>query len=178
MRPGQFMPSSRESEESPVPRPQDHGNGNGNGNGEARARRQLVLDPVAIYTCDASGVIDYFNDRAAELWGRRPAIGDTNERFCGAYMLFRPDGSHMPHGQCPMADVVSGKISGVQDAEFHIARPDGSHVVVIVNIVPLIDHGHIVGAANSFYDVADRSYVEGMHETAARETTIATSQFG
>jgi PAS domain-containing protein len=171
MRPGQLMPSSRESEVSPIPRPQDHGKGNG----EARPRAQLALDPVAIYTCNASGVIDYFNERAAELWGRRPAIGDTNERFCGAHMLFRPDGSHMPHEQYPMADVVSGKISGVQDAEVHIERPDGSRVEVIVNIVPLIKDRQIVGAANSFYDVADKSYVEGMRETTARKTTIATS---
>ena len=175
MQPRHRMPTSPESEVSAVPRPQDHGNGNGIGNGEARSRPQLALDPVAIYTCDASGVIEYFNDRAAELWGRRPAIGDTNERFCGAYMLFRPDGSHMPHEQCPTADVLSGRIDGVHDAEVHIERPDGSRVVVIVNIVPLTKDGHIVGAANSFYDVADRSYVEGMHKTAAQETTIATS---
>lgn len=74
-----------------------------------------------------------------------------------------------------MADVLSGRISGVFDAEVHIERPDGSRVAVIVNIVPLIDDGHIVGATNSFYDVADRSYVEGMHQRAARPTIVITS---
>ena len=166
----QLLPLSRESLAFPVKRPVEHSNGNG----ETHERPQLALDPVAIYTCDATGVITYFNGRAAELWGRRPVIGDTNERFCGAYMLFRPDGSRMPHEECPMADVVSGKLSGVYDAEVHIERPDGSHVAVIVNIVPLFDKGMIVGAVNSFYDVADRVYVERMHETASRELTITT----
>ena len=30
---------------------------------------------VAVYTTDAAGVITYFNEAAAELWGRRPEIG-------------------------------------------------------------------------------------------------------
>ena len=166
----QLLPTRSEFAVSPVP----HAPERENGNGQARARPQLALDPVAIYICDATGVITYFSGRAAELWGRRPAIGDTNERFCGAYMLFRPDGNHMPHEQCPMCEVLSGKISGVYDAEVHIERPDGSRVVVIVNIVPLFHDGQIVGAANSFYDVADRVYVAGMHDTASRELTITT----
>ena len=65
-----------------------------------------------MYSCDASGVIQYYNNRAAALWGRRPPIGDTDERFCGSFMLYRSDGSFMPHEQCPMADVLSGKSLG------------------------------------------------------------------
>ena len=56
-------------------------------------------------------MIQEFNRRAAELWGREPALGDTDERFCGSFKMFRPDGSFMPHEQCPMAEVLSGKIS-------------------------------------------------------------------
>ena len=172
----QLLPTVRKSEASPVPRSQNQGNGhaNGHGNGIGEARVQLALDPVAIYTCNASGVITYFNDRAAELWGRRPVIGDTNDRFCGAYMLFQPDGSRLPHEQCPMADVLNGRSHGVHDAEVHIERLDGSRVAVIVNIVPLMKDGRITGAANSFYDVADRSYVEGMHTTASRPLIVGT----
>src|SRR5437868_263196 len=36
----------------------------------------LELLPLAIYACDADGRILWFNSRASELWGRRPAIGD------------------------------------------------------------------------------------------------------
>ena len=59
----------------------------------------------------------------------------------------------MPHDQCPMADVLAGKVPGIYDAEVHIQRPDGSRVVVVVNIAPLIDdNGAIVGAVNSFHE--------------------------
>ena len=59
--------------------------------------------------------------------------------------------SFMPHKQCPMADVLAGKVSGIYDAEVHIERADRSRVIVIVNIAPLVDdNGTIVGAVNSF----------------------------
>ena len=123
--------------------------------------RLLPEASVAVYSCDASGVIQYYNNRAAELWGRSPPVGDTVERFCGAFALYRTDGSFMPHEYCPMADVLSGKVPGVFDAEVHVERPDKSRVIVIVNIAPMIDDdGKIVGAINSFYDVADRELAE------------------
>jgi hypothetical protein len=86
---------------------------------------------------DASGVIQEFNRCAAELWGRLPTLGDTDERFCGSHKLFRPDGTFMPHEQCPMAQVVSGQTLAVHDAEVVIERPDSSRITVIVNIRPL-----------------------------------------
>ena len=117
--------------------------------------------PAAVYSIDAAGVIQDFNRCAAELWGRSPALGDTDERFCGSHQMFRPDGSHMPHDQCPMALVVQGKVSEVVNGEVVILRPDGSRITVIVNIRPLKDaDGRIVGAINCFYDVTERSRVE------------------
>jgi len=108
-------------------------------------------DSVGVYSCDATGVITYFNNHAAKLWGRKPAIGDTDQRFCGSHMLYRIDGNPLPHDQCPMADVLAGKVPGIFDAEVQVERPDGSRVVVIVNVAPLIDDkGVIVGAINSF----------------------------
>ena len=113
------------------------------------------------YSCDASGVIQAFNRRAAELWGREPAPGDTDERFCGSFKIFRPDGSFMPHAQCPMAQVVSGAIPAVHDGEVRIERPDGSHVTVVVNIRPLKSPaGDVIGAINCFYDITERSRLE------------------
>ena len=74
---------------------------------ETKKRYRILFDlgPVAIYSCDATGVIQEFNRRATELWGRAPALGDTDERFCSSFKLFRPDGSFLAHEQCPMADV-------------------------------------------------------------------------
>ena len=61
-------------------------------NGEDRYRVLFDMSPVAVYSIDASGVIQDFNRVAAELWGREPALGDTDERFCGSFKLYRPDG--------------------------------------------------------------------------------------
>jgi signal transduction histidine kinase len=128
---------------------------------QGRYRTLFDLAPIAVYSCDASGVIREYNNRAAELWGRKPAPGDTDERFCGSFRLFRPDGSYMPHEQCPMGDVLCGKVPGIHDGEVHIERPDGSRVIVIVNIAPLTDErGDITGAINCFYDITARKQAE------------------
>jgi len=128
---------------------------------EERYRTLFNLGPMAVYTIDTSGVIQEYNRQAAELWGREPALGDTDQRFCGSFKMFRPDGSFMPHDQCPMAEVASGKISVVHNGEVLIERPDGSHVTVLVNIRPLKnDRGEVTGAINCFYDITDRKRAE------------------
>ena len=132
---------------------------------EERFRTLFNLSPVAVYSIDTLGVIQSFNHRAAELWGRQPTLGDTDERFCGSFKLFRPDGTFMPHNECPMAEVVSGKVSEVHDGEVNIERPDGSRVTVIVNIGPSKnERGEVTGAINCFYDITDRKDAEKTRE--------------
>ena len=136
---------------------------------EEHYRTLFELGPVAVYSCDASGVILEFNRRAGELWGRTPAPGDTDERFCGSFKLFRRDGGFMPHEQCPMADVVRGRVAEVHDAEVLIERPDGSRIIVIVNIRPLKnERGEISGAINCFYDITARKEAEKIIDEGQR----------
>jgi PAS domain S-box-containing protein len=128
---------------------------------EERYRTLFDLGPVAVYSCDASGVIQEFNSRAAELWGREPQPGDTDERFCGSHQMYRPDGTFMPHDQCPMAEVLAGTIPEARDMEVQIKRPDGSWVTVIVNIRVLKnERGDITGAINCFVDITDRKRIQ------------------
>jgi two-component system CheB/CheR fusion protein len=141
---------------------------------EERFRTLFELGPVAVYSCDTSGVIQNFNRRAADLWGRAPAPGDTDERFCGSFKMFRPDGTFMPHERCPMADVLSGATPFVHDGEVHIERPDGSRVVVIVTIRPLKNqHGEITGAINCFYDITERKLAEEQLRQAKQSAEAA-----
>ncbi len=128
---------------------------------EERYRTLFDLGPVAVYSCDASGVIQEFNRRAVELWGCEPESGDTDKRFCGSFKLFRPDGCFMPHEQCPMAEVIAGTLAQACDAEVLIERPDGSRITVVVNIRPLKnERGDIIGAINCFYDITARKEME------------------
>lgn len=150
---------------------------------EERYRTLFDLGPVAVYSCDLSGVIREFNPRARELWGREPALGDSEERFCGSYKLFHSNGSFMPHDQTPVVDVLSGKITELRDTEVLIERPDGSRVAVIVNIRPQKnDRGEIIGAINFFYDITERKQHEEhqrmlLHELSHRvKNTLATVQ--
>jgi PAS domain-containing protein len=52
--------------------------GDGVRSAEERYRTWFDLGPVAVYSCDASGVIQEFNRRAVELWGLRTGGGDTD----------------------------------------------------------------------------------------------------
>ena len=137
---------------------------------EDRYRTLFDLVPVAVYSCDASGVIQKFNRRAAELWDREPTPGDTDERFCGSFKLFRPDGSFMPHAECPMAEVLIGKILDARDAEVLIERHDGSRITVLVNIRPLKNQrGELTGAINCFADITERKDTEVRNALLTRE---------
>jgi two-component system CheB/CheR fusion protein len=116
--------------------------------------------PFAIYVCDSEGLVRRYNRRAAELWGRSPKLLDNAERFCGSYRLFRPDGSFLPHDQCPMADVLRTGVS-VHEQEVHIERPDGSRGIALVDIEAILDSvGNIVGAVNCFQDITERRRTE------------------
>jgi PAS domain S-box-containing protein len=132
----------------------------------ARLFEQL---PFAVYVCDRDGLVLRYNRRAAELWGRSPKPGDPDERFCGAYRMFRPDGSLLPHDQCPMADVLRTGVS-VREQEVHIERPNGSRGIALVDIEAVKDSaGNIVGAVNCFQDITERKRSE---EAALRLAAI------
>src|ERR1700739_3292130 len=109
----------------------------------------LELLPMAAYAVRApDGVIVWFNSCAANLWGRVPVIGDTDERFCGAHTLYRTDGSYMAHCDTPVALALNTGAS-VHDEEVIIERPDGSRISVSVHIDPIRDNnGTIVGVVN------------------------------
>jgi PAS domain S-box-containing protein len=128
--------------------------------------------PFAVYVCDRDGLVLRYNGRAAELWGRSPKPGDPNERFCGSHRMFRPDGSLLPHHQCPMAEVLRTGIP-VREQEVHIERPDGSRGIALVDIEAIRNtDGNIVGAVNCFQDVTERKHNE---ETALRLAAIIQS---
>jgi PAS domain S-box-containing protein len=135
----------------------------------ARLFEQL---PFAVYLCDRDGLVLRYNRRAAELWGRSPKIRDPNERFCGSYRMFRPDGSLLPHHECPMADVLRTGVS-VREQEVHIERPDGLRGIALLDIEVIKDSdGNIVGAVNCFQDITERKRGE---EAALRLAAIIES---
>ena len=110
---------------------------------------------------------------APQIYGAvRSPWATPTKKFCGSFKLFLPDGTFMPHHECPMAQVVSGQIQEVRNAEVIIERTDGSRVTVVVNIRPLKNgRGEITGAINCFYDVTERQRMERQLQQQAEALT-------
>ncbi len=73
-----------------------------------------------------------------------------------------------------MAEVVTGKLSEVRDAEVIIERPDGSRITVVVNIRPHKNQrGEVIGAINCFYDITQRK----LNEEALRLSDSNKTEF-
>jgi PAS domain S-box-containing protein len=131
------------------------------GSGSFLTLRLMELLPVAVYMCEApSGVITYYNSRAAKIWGRAPIVGDTDESFGVFFRLFRIDGTPLSYLETPMAQVLNG-VAPVRNQEVIIERSDGSRITTLANIDALIDDtDRIVGAINVFQDVTDWKLAE------------------
>src|SRR4029079_6921648 len=114
--------------------------------------------PTAIYTTDATGVITYFNEAAAKFWGHRPEIG--KDCWCGAVKLYWPDGTPLPHDQCPMAIAVKEGQS-VRGAEAIAERPDGTRIPFAPHPTPMFDQsGKLIGAVNMLFDISAHKTTE------------------
>ena len=135
-------------------------------------RRFVDALGVALYTTDADGHLTYYNEAAAELWGRRPAFG---ELWCGSWRLFWLDGRPMAHESCPMA--ITLKEGREVRGEVAIAeRPDGSRVHFEPYPSPLLDDdGRLVGGVNVLIDVTERYRAEHDLAAAAEALTVSVS---
>ena len=135
----------------------------------------LDLVPAGVYVVDKAGVIQHYNRRAGELWGRNPLCADKRERFCGSVRLYTPEGTVLPHHQSPIADVLADGVAR-SDLEVVMERPDGSRINVSLNIGPLRDgQGQIIGAVNCFQDITERSRFES-ELTRAKEAAEAANR--
>jgi PAS domain S-box-containing protein len=122
--------------------------------------RPALLDAlgVAVYTTDAEGRLDAYNEAAVALWGWRPPLGDA--RWCGSWRLRLPDGTPLPHDECPMA-VALKEGRPVRGVEAIAERPDGTHVPFIPYPTPLRDEaGTLTGAVNVLVDISSRHAAE------------------
>ncbi len=123
---------------------------------DACAPGALAALPFAAYSCDAAGRITYFNDRAEELWGRRPPLNDATERYCGSLALFTVDGARLPRETCWTALALQNG-TRYEGREVVVMRPDGTRRNVLVYVSPLRDDsGTLVGATTFLIDITDQ----------------------
>jgi PAS domain S-box-containing protein len=125
---------------------------------EQRLQQLMAAIPAAIYTTDAEGKITYFNEAAVALAGRTPSLG--TDEWCVTWKLYRPDGTPLPHDECPMA-VALKEGRAIRNAEAVAERPDGTRVPFIPFPTPLRDgSGKVVGAINMLVDISERRQAE------------------
>src|SRR5215216_2651510 len=127
--------------------------------------------PIAVYTTDAEGRITFYNQAAADLWGRRPQLG--TDEWCGSWRIYWPDGRRLPHDQCPMA-VALKEGRPIRGVEAVAERPDGTRVHFLPFPTPLHDaSGRVTGAINLLMDITDRCRAE--QDSAHLAAIVASS---
>ena len=140
---------------------------------EARYRNLLQLLPAAVYTCNAQGYIELFNDAAVDLWGRKPEVG--KDMWCGSWKIFDvATGASVPLDTCPMAKTLKeGK--AVKGQEIVIERPDGVRRNVVPYPRPIFDlAGNLTGAINMLVDITEeRLAARAMKEKDERFRMVA-----
>jgi PAS domain S-box-containing protein len=130
-------------------------------------RELLQALPAAVYTTDAAGRITFFNEAAAAMSGRRPQL-DADE-WCVTWKLYRPDGSPLPHDECPMA-IALKENRPVRGDEAIAERPDGSRVPFMPYPTPLRDaDGTLIGAVNVLVDISERKRAESQQKALVDE---------
>ena len=135
--------------------------------GDAEFHRLLAQLPAAAYTCDAGGLITYYNGHAAALWGREPKLNDPLDRFCGSFKLFWTDGTPIPHDQCFMALAPARRARVQRPRDCHRA-PDGTRLIGLAHANPILDAtGAVRGAVNVVVDITDRKRSELAHAQLA-----------
>ena len=141
---------------------------------EKRYRALFDWVPVAVYTCDAKGLIQEYNQHAVELWGREPKRNDPGEKFCGSFKIFYPDGRPMPHHKCPMARSLNGEKLTAIDLEILVEQSSGARRNILVSPTALRGgQGKIIGAINCLHDITVRKRTENaLRESEERSRAV------
>jgi PAS domain S-box-containing protein len=124
--------------------------------------------PTGAYTCDADGLITYFNASAAEFWGRTPSLNDHRDRYCGSFKLYTTEGTPIRHDECWMALALRNE-RGYNAQEIVIERPDGRRLTALAHANPFHDeNGKLLGAVNVVIDITERTQNEQTLKNADR----------
>lgn len=126
----------------------------------ADSRRILDVLPVAVYVCDADGLITYFNPQAVQLWGREPKLKNPDNRYCGSFRIYSADGAAVTHETCWMALALrDGKEYADRSVVFE--QPSGQRRLAIAHAYPIKDEeGRVNGAISIVADITERQEAE------------------
>ncbi|MDQ6815511.1 MAG: PAS domain S-box protein [Bacteroidota bacterium] len=135
--------------------------------------RQLIEDlPEAVYTCNAEGKIELYNNAAVKLWGRKPVIG--KDYWSGSHKAYYINGAPIVPEEGPMALAIK---TGKAHFEFEviIEHPNGEKRFARANPIPLFNKAQkLVGAVNMLVDITDLKLIEEKLRTSNERYQIVT----
>lgn len=121
-------------------------------------KRVIESLSAAIYVTDAKGRLTYFNSAAVEFSGREPQVG--TDRWCITMKLYHPDGTPMPHEECPMALSLKENRC-INGAEAIAELPNGERRWFKAYPSPLHDdNGDVIGGINMLIDISEKKQFE------------------
>lgn len=118
----------------------------------------LRIAPVAVYTCDNKGYINFYNEAAEHLWGRKPLL--NSELFCGSFKTYQNDGTPLDLHQHPVAFLLKEKLP-LTTRELIMECPDGSRSSISASSQPIIgDDEEIEGVVTVLIDISEKKLLE------------------
>jgi PAS domain S-box-containing protein len=121
----------------------------------ARYQQLVELISAGVYVVDTDGVITFHNRQTAELRGRAPTPGESEEQF------WAHDGNGAPRPLAAVETLRSG--ASVRGREVEVTRPNGSRVDVRMNADAIRDSaGRVLGAGVVLHDVTDLKQAEAV----------------
>lgn len=133
-----------------------------------RGRLQAVLEsaPNGVVYFDSVSRRLVANQAAVSLLGYTPDPGAGIEQFVGR--VLRPDGQLAALEQLPSKRALGGET--VRAEEYLLARPDGSHVPVMVGAAPIGDpKGGVIGAVLVLVDITEQKAAAAERERLLEE---------
>ncbi len=139
---------------------------------EKQYRELINTLPVAVYTTDAAGYVNIYNQAAVDLWRRTPSIG--TDRWGGSIGMLSLTGQPIPREEFPTA--IALRENRAVHMEGFIQRPDGSLRFVISNPQPIHDEaGATIGALNVLIDITERKKAESALKASEQQFISLTN---
>ncbi|MFT3781975.1 MAG: PAS domain S-box protein [Nibricoccus sp.] len=138
---------------------------------ERQQREMMQSLPVPCYTLDREGRLTFYNEPAAELWGRKPDLGIT--RWTGAVSETTLEGTVLLPQELPAAIALREK-RAVRGSEGYVIRSDGTRRWVVPYPDPIIDaEGNCTGVVTVVMDLTEERTAQNAIRKAADHLNLA-----
>lgn len=133
--------------------------------------KELVQSlPVAVYTCDTDGYINFFNRAAVNIWGRQPCIG--TDKWHSFWTYCNADGAPANLDETPVSRALKEGIC-FSGEEVKIKTTDNIYRNLLISPRPVLDkNNRITGVYNTIVDITTQKQDE---EKKAKLSAIVES---